>query len=118
MSKLSKEAFAITAMCEETKRPFGITVNPDKGCYAFTWAFKMKDGQAKREGYDKTRVRGAVVLDPEYNGCPYCGAKNFYQCSCGMTVCYHGQKVVTCPNCKATGEVMVAEAIDLSGGGM
>ena len=53
MSKLSKEAFAITAMCEETKRPFGITVNPDKGCYAFTWAFKMKDGQAKREGYDK-----------------------------------------------------------------
>ena len=59
MAKLSKEAFAIMAMCEETKKPFGITVNPQNGCYAFTWAFKINPDQAKREGYDKTSVRGA-----------------------------------------------------------
>ena len=27
MSKLNENAFAIMAMCEETKKPFGITVN-------------------------------------------------------------------------------------------
>jgi hypothetical protein len=34
MSKLNENAFAIMAMCEETKKPFGITVNPQQGCYA------------------------------------------------------------------------------------
>ena len=71
MAKLSKEAFAIMAMCEETKKPFGITVNPQNGCYAFTWAFKINPDQAKREGYDKTSVRGAVMYDPDFNGCPH-----------------------------------------------
>lgn len=40
MSKLSKNAFAIMAMCENTKEPFGITVDPREGSYAFAWAFK------------------------------------------------------------------------------
>ena len=48
MSKLSKDAFAIMAMCEKTKEPFGITVDPRNGCYAFAWAFKIKKEQAKR----------------------------------------------------------------------
>ena len=30
MSKLSNKAFAIMAMCEETKEPFGITVDPQQ----------------------------------------------------------------------------------------
>ena len=58
-----------------TKKPFGITVNPQNGCYAFKWAFKINPDQAKREGYDKTSVRGAVMYDPEFNGCPHCGSK-------------------------------------------
>ena len=56
MSKLSKDAFAIMAMCEKTKEPFGITVDPRNGCYAFAWAFKIKKEQAKIEWkcrYDK-----------------------------------------------------------------
>ena len=65
MSKLSNKAFAIMAMCEETKKPFGITVDPRQGCYAFTWAFKINPDQAKREGYDKTHVRGAVMYDED-----------------------------------------------------
>ena len=75
MSKLSKDAFAIMAMCEKTKEPFGITVDPRNGCYAFAWAFKIKKEQAKREGYDKTHVRGVVMYDDNFNGCPHCGAK-------------------------------------------
>ncbi len=43
MSKLSKNAFAIMAMCEKTKEPFGITVDPREGCLAFAWTFKIKE---------------------------------------------------------------------------
>ena len=50
MSRLSKQAFAIMAMCEEKKEHFGITVDPRQGCYAFVWAFKIKREQARREG--------------------------------------------------------------------
>ena len=52
MSKLSNKAFAIMAVCEKTKEHFGITVDPRNGCYAFTWAFKIKKEQAKKEGYE------------------------------------------------------------------
>lgn len=117
MSKLSKKAFAIMAMCEKTREPFGITVDPRKrGEYALVWAFKIKKGQAKREGFDKTRVKGSVVNDENYNGCPYCGAKDFILCDCGCVACYHGQKTFICPNCGMSGIVEDATNINLSGG--
>ena len=60
--------------------------------------FKIKNGQAKREGYDKTRVKGMVMYDDDFNGCPHCGSKQFYICHCcGKVCCYHGQDFVTCP---------------------
>jgi len=117
MSKLSKDAFAVMAMCEETKKPFGITVDPRGGQYAFVWAFKISPLQAKREGYDKTHVHGAIVYDNDYNGCPYCGANAFYICNrCHKIICYHGQEMVTCPNCGSSSRVEVAESFDLEGG--
>lgn len=80
--------------------------------------FKIKKEQAKREGYDKTHVRGVVMYDDNFNGCPHCGAKNFYICNrCGKVVCYHGQEVVTCPNCGSSSTLQAAESVDLSGGG-
>lgn len=78
MSKLSNKAFAIMAVCEKTKEHFGITVDPRNGCYAFTWAFKIKKEQAKKEGYEQTHVTGKVMYDKDFNGCPYCGSKKFY----------------------------------------
>ncbi|MGN0068008.1 MAG: hypothetical protein ACI38V_10525 [Bacteroides sp.] len=38
MSKLTKNAFAIMAMCEKIKDPFGITVDSRDGGYVFVWA--------------------------------------------------------------------------------
>ena len=58
MSRLSKDAFAIMAMCEKTKEPFGITVDPRNGCYAFAWAFKIKKEQAHVK--DMTRLMFVV----------------------------------------------------------
>lgn len=119
MSKLSNGAFAIIGMCEEQLKPFGITVDPRGGAYAFCWAFKISDTQAKREGYDKTHVHGAVIYDDDFNGCPYCGKKGFYICNkCGKVVCYDGREIVTCPNCGVTSGVVPGETFDLSGGGM
>lgn len=118
MSKLSKNAFAIMAMCEETKENFGITVDPRENSYAFCWGFKIKKDQAKREGYDKTHVRGMVTYDDDFNGCPHCGSKSFYICNkCGKVVCYHGQEIVTCPNCGVSSALQAANNVDLSGGG-
>jgi hypothetical protein len=59
MAKLSKEAFAIMAMCEETKKPFGITVNPQNGCYAFTW--HSKSIQTRLKGKDMIRPVSEVL---------------------------------------------------------
>lgn len=76
MSKLSNKAFAIMAVCEKTKEHFGITVDPRNGCYAFTWAFKIKKEQAKKEGYEQTHVTGKVMYDKDFNGCPIVALKN------------------------------------------
>ena len=76
MTTLSNEAFAVMAACERTKQPFGITV--DKICsgqYKFVWAFKIDKEKAQREGCGKTNVKGNIILDTEYPGCPYCGEK-------------------------------------------
>ncbi|WP_338337434.1 hypothetical protein [Marseilla massiliensis] len=69
MTTLSDKAFAIMAVCEETKQPFGITVDyisPRK--YKFVWAFKIDKDKARREGYDdnKGSVRKAGC-NPCYN---------------------------------------------------
>lgn len=118
MRKLSERAFAIMAVCEETKRYFGITVDEDGwDQYRFVWAFKIDKDKGKKEGYDSKNVTGSVSLDDEYPGCPYCGEKRFYICQCGKIVCYHGQSRVTCPNCGQTGTLERVEKIDLKGGG-
>jgi len=118
MPQLSDKAFAIMAMCEETKKQFGITVDPrGNNVYAFCWGFKIKEEQAKREGYDKSHVRGQVLYDPEFNGCPHCGSKQFYICRCGKVICWHGQEFVTCPSCGLSTTLEAANEVDLSGGG-
>ena len=117
MSKLSDKAFAVMAMCEETKQPFGITVDPKDGYCVFSWAFKIKPEKASREGCGKNHIKGGVMYAPDFNGCPYCGSKSFYICAkCGKVICYHEQEFVTCPNCGSASSVRPQESVDLSGG--
>ena len=119
MSKLSKDAFAVLSMCEETKKSFGITVDKlSRDLYAFIWSFKIDKAKAHREGFDQTHVNGSISFDKDFPGCPHCGSKNFYICDkCGMLICHHGQKQVTCPNCGSRGEIYAAESFDIKGGG-
>ncbi len=116
--KLSDKAFAIMAVCEETKSYFGITVDEDgPEQYRFIWAFKINKEKGRKEGYDSRSVSGSVTIDDDYPGCPYCGEKQFYICDCGKIVCYHGQQYVTCPNCGHRGKLVAVERINMKGGG-
>lgn len=118
MTGLSDKAFAIMAVCEESKKPFGITVDYiGPRHYKFVWAFKIDKDKAHREGYDEHSVTGSVELDSDYPGCPYCGSKQFYICACGKIVCYHGERVVTCLSCGQSGEITTVSEINLKGGG-
>ena len=101
ITPVSRKAFAVGAECPESGRAYGITVDPlPDGTLKLVWAFMIDRAKARREGFASQHVRGSVVFDGNYNGCPYCGAKGFYICSgCGAMVCYHGESVVTCPVC-------------------
>ena len=120
MARLSKEAFAIMAMCPETRNTYGITVDAaGSGHYVFHWAFPVDRDRAHREGYDVKHVRGSVSSDIDYPGCPYCGSKNYLFCgNCQSVLCYHGQSRVTCPRCGFSGEVSTIDSVDLKGGGI
>lgn len=117
MAGLSKEAFAMTAICSRTKVTFGVTVDNMEGSYMLMWAFKISPDAARREGYDVTTVHGRVEFHKDYPGCPYCGEKEFCVCgSCGKITCYHGETHVECPHCGFSSEVMHVEELDLKGG--
>ena len=118
MTKLSHKAFAIMAVCPETKKYYGVTVDQiRRGAYKFVWAFPIDRDKAQREGYDSQHVHGSIELDIDYPGCPYCKSNQFIFCSCGAVMCWHGQRVVKCPKCGQSGEVTAATSFDLHGGG-
>ena len=95
ITPLSKDAFVTMAMCEECKKPFGITVDKvSNRLFKFVWSFKIDADKAHREGYDATPVRGDVTEDARY----------------------HGQSYVTCPKCGTSGEITSVEEIDIKGG--
>jgi len=118
ITPLSKEAFAIIAHCNEAKKVYGITVDPQNGIIKFVWSFKISKEKAHREGFDEHRIHGTVSIDENFNGCPYCGIKTFYVCgNCGVVVCYHGENAVTCPSCGQYGKIEKIGTIELSGVG-
>jgi len=74
--------------------------------WAGTWAFKLREAGAKREGFDKNVIEGAISFDVAYPGCPYCNASSIFQCGCGKVGCWDGEtRSVTCPWCGQEGEL-------------
>jgi hypothetical protein len=81
-------ASVILAKCEDG-RTFGIRVEKRERDWVRTWAFPIDEGKAKREGFDKTKIKGAFDAAPEYPGCPYCKATELAQCGgCDKMFCY------------------------------
>ena len=59
------------AILEEIKK----VIEKRENDWVRTWAFKIKEETAQKEGFDKTNFSGSFYTDEEYPGCPYCGAK-------------------------------------------
>ena len=63
ITPISKEAFAVLAECEETRKPFGITIDPKEIDLRFIWAFKIDRSKAQREGFAGKSVTGESHRD-------------------------------------------------------
>lgn len=100
-----RDAVIVMAKCAEGKRTYGIrTERRDRNAWKMTWCFPINESTARREGYDKTTIAGAVSFSENYPGCPFCGGKAITVCSCGhigCTILVDG--VYTCGWCGAQG---------------
>jgi len=111
------QATVVMARCRRSKRSYGIRLEKRAdGVWYCTWAFPLGEKAASNEGYGGTLVSGRVAVDPEYPGCPYCGAMGWFSCgSCGKLTCNDGETHVTCGWCGMSGECQPAESFDLKG---
>ena len=114
------EANILMCGCGENRRAYGIRVEKKAdGDWHRTWAFPMDPRKARREGFDKVRVKGTLPCTAEYPGCPYCGTKGIVRCqNCGMLSCWHREDSMECAWCgQQMNHISVTEKkIELSGG--
>lgn len=119
LTKISKAAFVITAVCSRSKLMYGITVDKVASGYSMIWAFPLTKKQAANEGFETKSLNGNIETDINYPGCPHCGTKQFYVCgSCKSVVCYHGEEYVECPSCGMRGNIVKVDEISLKAGSM
>ncbi len=119
MKNPQREAVVVMARCSRSKQPFAITMErKSDGAWHCLWAFRLSEKAARAEGYSNEKVSGRMATDPEYPGCPYCGAGGWFSCDCGKLTCYDGESsVVTCAWCESTGKLSQVETMDLRGSG-
>ena len=119
MDDYRPEATVAVCKCQEAGEIYGIRFEKT-GMFQwkYTWAFPMKKGSARREGYDSTVITGEIKPDMEYPGCPYCGTKTFVVCGKGGKL---GCEIVvdghyTCGWCGRRGVIVMGNA-GIQGGG-
>lgn len=95
------EANILIVKCPRSKGIFGVRIQKmEDGDWWRTWAFKIRDHQARDEGYMETQVMGNLNAVEEYPGCPYCGTKGFVQCGrCKKISCWKNETSMVCPWC-------------------
>ena len=116
-------ASVILAKCVKTGRTYGIRVEKRENDWVRTWAFAIDEAKAKREGFDKNKIKGSLDATPEYPGCPFCGTNGFIQCGfpCDKLSCYDGGKtegksvtLFRCPWCgKTAKEIQIVETFSV-----
>ena len=66
ITPISKEAFAVLAECEETRKPFGITIDPLTKCQTPCDKITLQYAQIKRNGpspfYSWSHVASFYIL--------------------------------------------------------
>jgi transcription elongation factor Elf1 len=114
------KANVILMKCPKERRTYGVRIEENCGDWYRTWAFPMDEGRASREGYDKTKITGNLMPTHDFNGCPYCGTKEFVQCGrCGKLSCWNKEERITCGWCGLTGDITTTtDAINVKSGDM
>ena len=100
------EARIAMCKCKESKgRTYGVRFQRDGSSWKYTWAFKMNESSAKREGYNDTQIMGIIEPDENYPGCPYCQTKYFVVCgACQHLNCnINTGSIYTCEWCGNAG---------------
>lgn len=103
--------------CSTHKKTYAIRFEKSGRDWTYTWAFPINEKTAVREDYDKTSIRGRLLEGEEYPGCPFCGTKGFFYCSCGKLNCWNGRsRKATCSWCGNSGELSNGiSSINISG---
>ena len=102
------------ARCGRLKDLFGIRFQEtQKGSWAGTWAFRISEDTARREGYHNDMIKGTFNMD-DYPGCPYCGGRGFFICNtCGKVVCLpEVVPTVTCSWCGRSLRLEIHESLE------
>ena len=107
----------ILAKCRTEKELYAMRVEERGGDWVRTWAFRIKEEMARREGFDKVRINGSFDKDAGYPGCPYCGGFGFIVCAvCKKISCFHGEEQGECRWCGYSAAVVSKNKLDVTGG--
>jgi hypothetical protein len=112
-------AKVVLGRCQKNGKLFGIRIEERKGDWVRTWAFKLDETRAKHEKFDANKVSGSMDEDPGFPGCPYCGNRRFFVCTCGKLNCHPGERGEDkgdCRWCGQTVDLRTAERFNVSGG--
>ncbi|MFP3088975.1 hypothetical protein LQZ21_01465 [Treponema sp. TIM-1] len=120
MKKIPKiNANVVLCKCPSSKGVFGIRIEEREHDWVRTWAFKINESKAKREGFDKVKITSSMIAASEYPGCPYCGTMNIALCSCGKLFCWSGESgQLTCPWCGQRDDYHTVDTIEFEGKGL
>jgi hypothetical protein len=97
----------VVARCASSKADYGMRLEEETpGQWVVDWAFPLRTGTAKKEGYDKAAISGSFRLASVFPGCPYCRVGGFFLCQCGRIACWDQQSLqVVCPWCNSRCEL-------------
>ena len=113
------EARIALCKCPEAKKLYGVRMEKLGDAWKSTWAFPVDMDRAKHEGYDTTMLKGTLVSDDDYNGCPYCGTSAFIVCDACHKLCCNVAtgNTFTCEWCGNTGTLSDYEGAGVASGG-
>lgn len=117
---MSKKVEAQVALCKcREGNVFGVRFEKRQGVWTYDWAFKIKETEAREEGYESTKILGLIYPDPEYPGCPFCENQNFIVCDkCGKLNCRtQTEGLFTCRWCGQIGRLEIYNGSGVNGAG-
>ena len=95
----------VSAKCGKNRKTMGIRYEEmQPSNWVCTWSFKIDEDKARREGYEKSVVKGSFSHGDSFPGCAHCNSQSFVKCDCGSLSCYKEESnTFTCAWCGIQG---------------